>query len=79
MQTSIESLVAAVRAIALPDVMSVEELARHLGLSPSIVSDLIREGAIPAKKIGSEWFISREALLQYLSCSSLAREEVDRG
>jgi excisionase family DNA binding protein len=72
MQTNFDSLVAAARAIALPDVVSVEELARHIGLSDATVRDLIRSGAIPGKKLGRRWFVSREALIR-----SLSRQEVE--
>lgn len=67
MSTSHEALVAATRAIALPDVASAADLARHLHLSESAVRGLLRTGVIPGRKLGRKWFVSRQALLSVLA------------
>ena len=46
------------------DQMSVDEAARRLGLHPAHVRRLVREGQIPAQKVGARWLISESALRQ---------------
>ena len=44
--------------------LSVGESARQLGVSPSRVRALIKEGRLPAAKNGREWMIREEDVLQ---------------
>ena len=44
------------------DQMSVEEAAKRMGLHPAHVRRLVREGEIPAQKVGSRWLVSESAL-----------------
>lgn len=67
MGTSIEAAVAATRAIALPDLCSVEDLSRHLRRSASAIRTLLRTGDIPGKKIGRRWVIGRDHLLRVIA------------
>jgi len=67
MAISSDSLVAATRAIALPDIVGIEDLAQHTGLSPATLRKLMRLGALPGRKLAGRWFVSREALLRSLA------------
>ena len=58
---------AALRSISLPDVATVEDLARILRLSRSTIRGHLRAGAIPGRKIGRRWLVSRPALLRWLA------------
>ena len=44
--------------------LSVRESAQQLGVSPSRVRALIKEGRLPAAKNGREWMIREEDVLQ---------------
>lgn len=46
------------------DHVSVDEAARRLGLHPAHVRRLMREGEIPAQKVGARWLVSESALRQ---------------
>ena len=51
----------------LPAVMTVAEVATYLRLDPRTVeNNLLRPGILPARKIGSRWRITREAVREYL-------------
>ena len=52
--------------------LSVGESARQLGVSPSRVRALIKEGRLPAAKNGREWMIREEDVLQRLMASPRA-------
>lgn len=58
--------------------LSVGESARQLGVSPSRVRALIKEGRLPAAKNGREWMIREEDVLQRLMASP-SRGEAARG
>lgn len=69
----LEAARAALRSIALPDICTVPVLAQHLHLSHSAIRSLIRQGAIPGRKLGRQWVVSRIELLGSL------RTEVPNG
>ncbi len=46
------------------DQVSVDEAARRMGLHPAHVRRLVREGEIPAQKVGARWLVSESALRQ---------------
>lgn len=46
------------------DQMSVDEAAKRMGLHPAHVRRLVREGEIPAQKVGARWLVSESALRQ---------------
>ena len=52
--------------------LSVRESAQQLGVSPSRVRALIKEGRLPAAKNGREWMIREEDVLQRLMASPRA-------
>lgn len=47
-------------------VLDVDEAARLLQVSESLIRGLARRGEIPARKAGREWRFSRDALLSWL-------------
>ena len=44
------------------ETLTVKEVARELGRSLEQVRRYVREGRLPAQKIGMQWFVSRRAL-----------------
>ena len=51
----------------LPAVLTVAEVAAYLRLDPRTVeTNLLRPGVLHAKKVGSRWRITREAVVEYL-------------
>lgn len=52
--------------LSLPDIVPVERLAEHLRLSRSTVREHLRRGALPGRKIGGRWFVTRRDLLAFL-------------
>ena len=42
--------------------LTVNEVARHLRLTPDVVRTMIRRGELPAVKIGSRWRVRSETL-----------------
>jgi excisionase family DNA binding protein len=51
--------------------LTAEEAARILGLSPATVRRLLRQGELPGRKVGKrQWRIRRVDLEEYLSSSS---------
>ncbi len=70
---------AAARQILLPDVLAVEDLAPVLHLRPSAIRALIRRGAIPARKLGRRWLVTRAELLRALSCPAAGWRAVPPG
>ncbi len=53
----------AVRLACLPEILSVEDVAEALGVTPGAVRAMIARGEIPAAKLGRCWRIRRVALL----------------
>ena len=54
------------RALALPDICQVEDLASHLRQSPAAIRAALRRGQLPGRRVGKRWLISRAALLDWL-------------
>lgn len=48
-------------------ILNIEEATEFLGVSEKTLIKLLREEHIPARKIGREWRISKEALLKWLA------------
>ncbi len=44
------------------NIMTVRELAEFLHCHPSTIYHLLRQGKLPAFKVGSDWRFSREAI-----------------
>lgn len=57
----------ALRAVALPDVCRVEDLAHHLHTSASVIRSALRRGEIPGRRVGKRWLIARQALIESLA------------
>lgn len=49
-----------------PEVMSIDELAEYLQLSPATIHRLAREGALPGRKFGRRWWFSASAVDAWL-------------
>lgn len=61
--------------LVLPDILTVEDLARYIPLSPTSIRAHLRAGRLPGRKIGRRWLIDREALLSYLSPPTAGNHE----
>lgn len=48
-------------------ILNIEQATEFLGVSEKTLIKLLREEHIPARKIGREWRISKEALLKWLA------------
>ena len=42
-----------------------EELAQMTGLSVRCVRKYLRQGVVPARKLGNEWFMTEDAVREY--------------
>jgi excisionase family DNA binding protein len=58
---------AAAGASSVPDVMTLEEAAAYLKVAPADIQALIDEGQITARKIGSQYRISKGVIDQFLA------------
>jgi excisionase family DNA binding protein len=63
------------------DKLALKEVARQLGRSLEQVRRYVREGKLPAQKLGMQWFVERRALEAFKSASKsanggAAREDV---
>jgi excisionase family DNA binding protein len=54
-------------AVAYPDVYTVEEFANLFKLSPEAVRNLIRQGEIPAIRIGKQYRITQDVVDRYFA------------
>jgi len=48
------------------DVFNIDELAVYLRIPKSTVYKLVREGKIPAQKVGRHWRFHKEAIVHWL-------------
>ncbi len=55
------------------EILTIEEAASLLGASMKTLISLLREGDIPARKVGREWRFSRTALIEWIG-SGVARD-----
>ncbi|MDF9409743.1 helix-turn-helix domain-containing protein [Pelotomaculum isophthalicicum JI] len=55
--------------------MNLEEAAEFLRISQTTLKKLLREGEIPARKVGREWRLSRQALLKWLESGQVQKED----
>lgn len=58
------------RAVSLPDIITVDGYARHVGLHPSTVRAQLRDGRLPGRRVGRRWLIARLALIAHLAPSA---------
>lgn len=54
----------------LPTHLEVQDVAAVLGISKTAVYQLLRDGTIPAYKVGGSWVILRDELREMLENSS---------
>ena len=59
---------------SLDNVLTIEELAIYLKISKSTLYKLVREGKIPAQKVGRHWRFRRQAIDRWLG-ETRPREE----
>lgn len=50
-----------------PDILTVEEFCEVLGIGANTAYQILKDGTIPAFRIGRRWKIPREAVKQYIS------------
>lgn len=48
------------------NLMGISETAKYLGITPCLVSRAIKDGTLPSIKIGTRYYIQRDALNSYL-------------
>jgi len=51
-------------------ILTIEEAAMLLGVSMRTFIKILREGDIPARKVGREWRFSRTALIEWIGAGS---------
>jgi len=44
----------------------VQEIAKALNMTPQSVRKFIREGRIKGRKVGTRWYVTEEAMREYL-------------
>jgi excisionase family DNA binding protein len=49
-----------------PEIMTINETRSFLRVSYGTVMSLITDGAIPARKIGRDWKVPKQAVLDYV-------------
>jgi excisionase family DNA binding protein len=47
--------------------LSVADIAVYMGVSPHVVTSMLRAGEMPAVKFGREWRVARADLQKYLN------------
>lgn len=51
--------------------MHAEEVAEYLGKSVKAVRRMAREGQIPARKVGRDWYFNRARIAAIVGCADL--------
>ena len=49
--------------------LTVDEAAERLGIGRSLAYEMVRQGKIPAIRLGGKWLISKAALERMLECA----------
>ncbi|MGH3787424.1 MAG: helix-turn-helix domain-containing protein [Pseudonocardiaceae bacterium] len=49
------------------DIYTVRQVAARLGISSALAYELVREGEIPAKRLGRRWAVPRELFHSWLN------------
>lgn len=52
------------------EILTIEEAAGHLKVTPEIVGGLLENGDLPGRRIGGEWRTTTRALLGYVDGQS---------
>ncbi|AZR73103.1 hypothetical protein BBF96_06720 [Anoxybacter fermentans] len=50
-----------------PEILLVEEVAEYLRVNKQTIYNLLRQGQLPAKKIGGQWRFHKKAIDDYLT------------
>lgn len=53
------------------EVLTIDEAAAVLKVSPDIVGGLLDDGELPGRQIGGEWRTTKRALISYVDCVPL--------
>lgn len=59
-----KAAIAAARAISLPEILTVRDVAQALQLSLRAARGHIAAGRIPGRRVGRKWVVTRSALLE---------------
>jgi excisionase family DNA binding protein len=59
----------------IDDILTIDELAAYLKISKSTLYKLVREGKIPAQKIGRHWRFRKKVIDQWLEKTQTAWEQ----
>ena len=59
----------------IPDLLTVHEVADRLRVSYGTVYGLLREGSLPAVKVGSQWRVDADRLSLFLSEQAAVMEK----
>ena len=54
------------KAAKIPDVMTIDDLAKYLQVSKSSLYKLAQEGRVPGQKVGRHWRFRKEAIDRWL-------------
>lgn len=57
----------AAKGEALPEVLTVEQAAALLQLSPKTVKRLAQRGGVPGRRVGNQWRFPRGALMDWVA------------
>ncbi len=49
-----------------PEILLVEEVADYLRVNKQTIYNLLRQGELPAKKIGGQWRFHKQAVEEYV-------------
>ena len=63
----------------MPDheILNIDDAAAFLGVSVKTFGKVLREGDVPARKVGREWKFSRQALVDWVA-STRSRDFLDK-
>ncbi len=67
------------RTLLIPDLATVQDLAPFFKISVSGMRAMLRRGALPAKKVGRRWIVSRRFLLAAIEQADPADTELEQG
>ena len=49
------------------DILNMQDTAEILNVGEAVISRLFRNGDIPAQKVGREWRVPKDALIQFIN------------
>jgi excisionase family DNA binding protein len=65
-----------VQPVRLPQLVTPEEAAAYLGVSPYTVRERLKEGSLPGRKHGARWLIRVVDLADYVEPNNLGPNSV---